>query len=288
MVENLFTGGDALRGASTAINAIGDGRKAAAEMIEKAGMERLSTPLPERKPRTQSEHRLNRSLKAEAVALKETPLSQRKNFHLVTETFTEEEAIKEASRCLLCDEVCNVCTTVCPNVAFHSYETSPRRYHLQKLSVQHGKAEILKDGEFRLEQQHQILHLADWCNECGNCTTFCPTAGSPYHDKPHLYFTKESFEKNHDGYYLDKKNRKLLCNKSEHPISLSDETTHFHFSTPNFEADLHKKTLEITRLEVKEKRTFDASLREAAEMSILLQGALSFYGFIENYVEEKL
>ena len=278
LIENLFIGGDALRGASTAINAIGDGRKAAALMIEKAGMEPLPSQLPQRKPLSLNEHRLNRVLKTEAVALKESPLSQRKNFNLVSGTFTEEEAVKEASRCLLCDEVCNVCTTVCPNVAFHSYETSPHSYPLQKICVQNGKVEILKDIEFRIEQKHQILHLADWCNECGNCTTFCPTAGSPYREKPHLYFTKESFEKNHDGYFFDKDKRKLISNRTERLLSLSDKTTHFHFSAPRFELDLHKKTLEIIRLEVKEKCTFDASLREAAEMSILLQGALSFYG----------
>ena len=36
--------------------------------------------------------------------------------------------------------------------------------------------------------------LADLCNECGNCTTFCPTAGAPYRDKPRLYLNRGDFE----------------------------------------------------------------------------------------------
>ena len=32
--------------------------------------------------------------------------------------------------------------------------------------------------------------LTDFCNECGNCVTFCPTSGEPYRDKPRLYLDR--------------------------------------------------------------------------------------------------
>jgi putative selenate reductase len=35
-LDNVFIGGDAMRGASTAINAIGDGRKAAEQIMQEA------------------------------------------------------------------------------------------------------------------------------------------------------------------------------------------------------------------------------------------------------------
>ena len=40
----------------------------------------------------------------------------------------------------------------------------------------------------------QIVHLAAWCNECGNCATFCPYAGArPWRDKLTLFPDEGSF-----------------------------------------------------------------------------------------------
>ena len=36
---------------------------------------------------------------------------------------------------------------------------------------------------------HQILHVDRMCNECGNCTQFCPYASEPCHDKFTLFHT---------------------------------------------------------------------------------------------------
>jgi len=33
----------------------------------------------------------------------------------------------------------------------------------------------------------QIACYADFCNECGNCDTFCPEYGGPYIKKPTLF-----------------------------------------------------------------------------------------------------
>ena len=41
--------------------------------------------------------------------------------------------------------------------------------------------------------------LTDFCNECGNCATFCPTAGRPYQDKPRIYVAKSEFEAQADN-----------------------------------------------------------------------------------------
>jgi ferredoxin len=47
---------------------------------------------------------------------------------------------------------------------------------------------------FEIAQEPQVAVVADLCNECGNCATFCPTAGRPWRDKPRLYFHRPSFE----------------------------------------------------------------------------------------------
>ncbi len=279
-ISNVFIGGDAMRGASTAINAIGDGRKAAQEIIDKAEID-FNT----KKEFTRTEQDVNQLMQKKTnrvlpQKVSETSLNERQNFKLVSTTLTEEEVIKEASRCLLCDEVCNICTTVCPNLAFHSYETEPVNYQLQKIVSTKNGIEIFEGKTFKIEQKHQILHLTDWCNQCGNCNTFCPTAGAPYLEKPHLYLNKETFESEKDGYYLDQQNKfsSLFAyhNKLKYQMTiLSDKIL---FNNINFKATLNYNTLQIEQIEIKEKTNFDEDLQIAAEMRLIFKGAISFYG----------
>ncbi|MCD4696639.1 MAG: FAD-dependent oxidoreductase, partial [Bacteroidales bacterium] len=178
-IPGMFIGGDALRGASTAINAIGDGRKVSRLILTKAG---TSPDFLELRKRQKTDIRAlmtKRSFKIRAVLVEETPLSERKDFQLVTTTLKREDAIKEASRCLQCDEVCNTCVTVCPNLALYQYSVESVKLDLQKIKTINGKSTIINDHPFEIKQTPQILHIADWCNECGNCNTFCPTADAP-------------------------------------------------------------------------------------------------------------
>jgi putative selenate reductase len=212
-LPNIFIGGDAMRGASTAINAIGDGRKAAQEIINNAGIDFNTNQKSNREKQNHNKLMIKKTERARPQSVIETSLSDRKNFKLVSTTLTAEEAINEASRCLLCDEVCDICTTVCPNLAFHSYEVEPITYNLQNISVS-GSYVSITDGEtFEITQKHQILHIADWCNQCGNCNTFCPSSGAPYQEKPHLYLNKNTFDNQKDGHILDNENGNniLLC-----------------------------------------------------------------------------
>ncbi|MGM0384572.1 MAG: putative selenate reductase subunit YgfK [Actinomycetota bacterium] len=75
----------------------------------------------------------------------------------------------EGSRCLRCDQVCEICTEVCPNRA---------------------NVAVAVPG---FADPRQIVHLDGLCNECGNCGTFCPHAGLPYRDKLTVFWTREDF-----------------------------------------------------------------------------------------------
>ena len=79
-------------------------------------------------------------------------------------------------RCLNCNVVCEACVDVCPTRA-------------------HGSIQ-LPDG------RHQILHVDRMCNECGNCTAFCPYASSPFRDKFTLFLNREGFDEsvNNSGF----------------------------------------------------------------------------------------
>jgi putative selenate reductase len=48
--------------------------------------------------------------------------------------------------------------------------------------------------QFHVREAMQIGIYADFCNECGNCDTFCPERGGPYKEKPGLYGSLETWE----------------------------------------------------------------------------------------------
>ncbi|NQU35490.1 MAG: putative selenate reductase subunit YgfK [Bacteroidetes bacterium] len=279
-IENVFIGGDAMHGASTAIIAIGDGRKAAQEIIDNANIGFSTNPVRMHKPMNYTQLMNNKAVRIMPQNVLETSLDDRKNFNLVSTTLSKEEAIKEASRCLLCDEVCDICTTVCPNMAFHSFEITPVKYNAQKINVVVGKVEISEGSLFEIKQKHQILHIVEWCNQCGNCTTFCPTSGSPYIEKPHLYLIKKEFEKNRDGYFLDVENEypQLFHYHNDKPyvIHISDEK--LFYSSSYFTIKLNYNTLKYIDIEVDENTNFELDMAIIAQLKIILQGALSFYG----------
>lgn len=76
-----------------------------------------------------------------------------------------KDACCEGSRCLDCNTVCENCADSCPNRA--------------------NAVIKMADGS------HQILHVDKMCNECGNCTHFCPYASEPCHDKFTIFQTEE-------------------------------------------------------------------------------------------------
>jgi putative selenate reductase len=276
-LENVFIGGDAYRGASTAINAIGDGRKVAQEIINKAKINFKTKHEYQRFKQSKLQLMLQKFNRAKAETITETSLDDRKNFNLVSTSLTEEQAIREASRCLMCDEICNICTTVCPNLAFHSYKIDPKKYALQKIVADKNGFKTVNSQSKEIKQKYQILHLADWCNQCGNCNTFCPTSEAPYKEKPHLYFDKKLFETQKDGYYLNQKNDDPELNFYENNKlwKLSNKGDHLRLETNKTIVDFELENLQI--IKIKNEILLEEDFNWLAEKYYILQGALSFY-----------
>ncbi len=125
---NVYIGGDAMRGASTAINAIGDGRKAAEQVIRDAGID-FSIEKPDQdRYFSAKELVIRRSKRIHAKQPAELTPEQRRTFSLVSRTQDRDTVVNEAERCLSCDEMCSICTTVCPNLANRSYNLTPRTF----------------------------------------------------------------------------------------------------------------------------------------------------------------
>lgn len=83
---------------------------------------------------------------------------------------------EECGRCLQCNHVCETCADVCPNRANLTITTN--------MGV-------------------QILHVDRMCNECGNCTIFCPYNSSPYKEKFTVFNTRAEFESStNQGFFM--------------------------------------------------------------------------------------
>ncbi|HIW94164.1 MAG TPA: putative selenate reductase subunit YgfK [Candidatus Flavonifractor merdipullorum] len=80
-------------------------------------------------------------------------------------------------RCLGCATVCETCTEVCPNRANVAIRVPGMR-------------------------MRQIVHVDGMCNECGNCTTFCPYDSRPYKDKFTLFWSEEDFNNSENEGFL--------------------------------------------------------------------------------------
>jgi len=275
-LADVYIGGDALRGASTAINAIADGRKAAAEIIANHGIT-FSISKPEgRDIHTKKELIIKKSIRQYSTELKELPLSRRKSFDLVSETINRDSAIKEAQRCLYCDELCNICVSVCPNFANRSYNITPFRIMLQKAALnENGEIIISDDKPFELQQQYQVLNIANFCNECGNCTTFCPTAGSPYKDKPRLFLTASAFNQAEEGYLLARlKDRTNIIFRQNNSITtLSELSDEYIYENDYVSARFSKEDFRLLSAEFLTPCIQQAHFERAVKMLVVLQGA---------------
>lgn len=75
-----------------------------------------------------------------------------------------------------CEAVCGSCVDTCPN-----------------------RANIVVEAE----GGKRLLHMDSMCNECGNCTVFCPFGYVPYRDKLTLFAGAEDMTNSaNDGFYV--------------------------------------------------------------------------------------
>jgi putative selenate reductase len=193
-VPGIYAGGDvAADGPSSIVKAAADGIAAAAAIV--ASITGNSVDNGEAIPTTDDLHGLimRRAQREYRVPLTFTPLTVRNNFNETSLTYTAEEAQMEASRCVDCDTICSLCVGVCPNMALMTYQQEPFAATLPSFSYENGA--LVESGRvaFSVSQPHQIAVLTDFCNECGNCVTACPTSGKPYEDKPRLYLDQVEF-----------------------------------------------------------------------------------------------
>jgi putative selenate reductase len=191
-LPGVFAGGDVVRGAASVVKAIADGRAVALAIGRRHGVDPGPEPTLEKgaTPAALLE-RKSRHVAPQPVPV--LPLGERGGFAEVVRSFGRKAAVDEASRCLDCDEVCSLCVTVCPNRANHAYALSPFTLELPSLVARGGALVPAGARRFTVGQKVQVVNVGDFCNECGNCSTFCPSAGAPHREKPRFWFDAEGY-----------------------------------------------------------------------------------------------
>ncbi len=168
----VYLVGDALTGPASIVKAIADARKAADAICQSVDAD--WQPAREQCRRAAAGQ-------VEEIAKKKLGLTWQSDVKIEGERAAEANVgQREFSRCLECSYVCNKCVEVCPNRA--------------------NLAISMKSGEF--VNFYQIVHLDAYCNECGNCATFCPWNGKPYTDKVTLFSLRQDIENSRNPGFL--------------------------------------------------------------------------------------
>ena len=135
---------------------------------------------------------------------RETPLRDRRDrlMKKTAESSSDAELrVTESFRCLGCREMCLKCVEVCPNRANTCIEIPGFR------------------------DRSQIVHIDAFCNECGNCGTFCPWEGNPYLDKFTIFNLPEDFTSStNPGFYLDGTTGVLRSGSEERAFEIDAST----------------------------------------------------------------
>jgi putative selenate reductase len=136
--------------------------------------------------------------------------------------------------CLTCDK----CVPVCPNAANFLYPTPVVAFDFSDYLVDAagGFRPTQDTRRFEIKESMQIANYADFCNECGNCDTFCPEYGGPYIKKPLFFSSLDSWRHGvpRDGFVIENSaNKPRIFGRiktREYQLTHDRAAARYHFS----------------------------------------------------------
>lgn len=198
-VEGVYALGDMSVGASSVIRAVQTARQATNNLVIKTlGPNAINA----------NERKVDEDKEAYAITLAEKRAKVCSSFE--NGLSDAEVAVREGSRCLDCGTHCEKCVDVCPNRANAVISF------------------VGDENESKFSLPYQVIHIDAYCNECGNCATFCPyMEGKPYQQK-FTVFSKEEDIRNsrNDGFYLQ--GNTVMIRENGVPIVAKLENGAFH------------------------------------------------------------
>ena len=179
-VENVYAVGDMASGPSTVVRCIASARKAVESVIEKV----IDDLEDEDELEDFEEEELDEEYLAEEEAFFRSIQKRKTNINTRVDKTCKNMTVfakQEAARCMDCTYCCNKCVDVCPN-----------------------RANVAIDMRFSqfTDDPFQILHIDAYCNECGNCASFCNHMGRPYKDKFTLFSRMDDFENSENSGFI--------------------------------------------------------------------------------------
>ena len=104
---------------------------------------------------------------------------------------------------------CNICIPVCPNAANFYFISDKQTESISDYKYVNGSFFSMNQRTYILGKKQQIGNIAEFCNDCGNCETFCPESGAPFKVKPRFYINRENYESHDilDGFYFATSNQ---------------------------------------------------------------------------------
>ncbi|MFA7671576.1 MAG: putative selenate reductase subunit YgfK [Sphaerochaetaceae bacterium] len=203
-VKGVYVIGDAQSGPSTVVKCIASARVAVESAID-SELKKYESEFPHEEHH-HDEEEISESL-SEIKQLEDHFFDsirvKKGRFILPADTSCDFKTFAEieASRCLECNYICDKCVEVCPNRA--------------------NVAIDMRHRDDLFANPFQIIHIDAFCNECGNCSTFCPWEGSPYLDKFTLFNRLDDFEDSkNNGFFLDQETLYLRLNNEVSELSI--------------------------------------------------------------------
>jgi putative selenate reductase len=178
--------------------------------------------------------------------------------------------------CISCDK----CVPVCPNDANFIYEVPAFDVTYRNLRL--AKEGVFPDEEcvFKISRTHQIANYADFCNECGNCDTFCPEYGGPYIMKPRFFATPATYaiHADHDGFVVSQEAGALRIAGRIQGVEYSLETTETEgvdrFTDGVLEVEIERTTAKVksTKILAADRVGHVTDLKNYWQLVLLLKG----------------
>ena len=276
----IYAGGDLTRGPAMIIQACEDGRRAAEAIGQRLGLPALApTPAEPLSDEELLQAKRARARRTPAHHPASLPAGQRGGFALVEQSLADADARAEAQRCLQCSALCDKCVEVCPNRANYAYRTAPLDVALPVLACPDGALTVVGHEPFAIAQDRQIIHVDDFCNECGNCATFCVHQGKPYADKPRLFLQRADFEREEsNAFYLEGSH--LWRREGGRQACLSAEPGGLLVYEDGELRVAFGPGLQVHEMALQAPFTGTRSLRSAAEMAVILRGVMESLPFL--------
>ena len=271
---HIYAGGDVVIKPDSIIAACADGRRAAEAICAE-----FCIPFEQSAARpttlTEDDIVLAKRMRARKEAQRIpviVPPAQRINFLEFESTLEDTVARAEGLRCVQCTTFCDKCVEVCPNRANLTFRIDPVRYELPKLACKDGKLSLAGNEVFQVTQGRQILHVDDWCNECDNCQTFCVHQGKPYAEKPRLFLKEADFLLEADNAFFIVGNT-IRRRQGGVESKLTREKGYLSYDNDWLRLTL-SPDFEVTSATLKQPFAASISMRDAAEMAVVLDGVL--------------